>query len=370
MHPEHTPTDSNTPTSRLAAHDAPDTSSASKSTAGTTPTAAPASVDLDSRCPECNTDDAITTVDDETVCGACGAIFSPAASLHHGKESRAHTQEEHNNRSRVGPARDPSDPNYGHQTFIGGRTEHRRMNISGRREQAVARMKKLRKWDSGRDSRNTKYGLDEINRMLTSLGYHEATAQQAATLFRKGQDEQFSHGRSIEAHAAAVVYATLRIQRHPVTLADITSVARIDRATIANTYDALKDARDIPIPLQHPTDYVARIASEVDAPKRLERAVKDLLEAIYDEPIAQGKHPAGLAAASLNALVALTPPGHYYENAESPSGAALARSVKVDGTTVRQNTDRLEEYICGEPNRSKDIETTIDAPIICPRATS
>jgi transcription initiation factor TFIIB len=210
------------------------------------------------------------------------------------------------------------------------------------------------------------YGRNEVTRMLTSLGYQGDYNSQAVSLFRRGTEKSLSHGRSIEAHAAACVYATLRINRAPVTLDDVAQVARVTRGAVSNMYSVLTTEHSLPIPVQHPADYVARIASEVSAPRELERAATELLKEVHDRQLGQGKHPAGLAAGAINALAVLTPPGYYYDSSDSPTISTLADAADVASPTVSTNTDRFEEFLC-ESKTTAQVAASLNTPIVCRR---
>jgi transcription initiation factor TFIIB len=313
----------------------------------------------------------VVRCDGETVCEDCGVIFDDATTIDHGPEWRTFTPAEHQTRCRTGPVRDPSEPDYGHGTSIGAPGCVDRAAVSPRRRRLLSRMRTLARNDStrydGGDGTTTAYGLAEVRRMMTSLGYHDSQAQRAAMLFRRGQAKELAMGRSLEAHAAAAVYASLRIDRAPVTLTDVAHVARIELAAIRMMYDVVTRDLELPVPPQRPVDYVPRVASAVSAPPALEQAARDLLEVVADTDVVQGKHPAGLAAAAINAIVELSPPAQYYEDADAKpfTQAALADEAGVTARTVRSGTDLFDHLLCGDGSPGKAAGEAVAAPIVC-----
>lgn len=338
----------------------------------TVPTRTPDSTSLSGeethQCPHCDADDGITHVDGETLCESCGTIFDDRETLCRQRPRYDDDPEKRQARRRTAPTME-MHADGARRTTIGYQGEHNTINMSEAQRSWMQRIKSGWQKFSQDRQRGNMYGRNEIARMLTSLGYQGDYNTQAVDLFRKGTAESLSHGRSIEEHAAACVYAILRINRVPVTLDDIARVARADKRSISNMYSVLTSEHSLPIPVQHPADYVTRIASEVGAPRELERTATELLKKIHNRQLGQGKHPAGLAAGALNALEVLTPPEYYYSDNSSPTISALADAAEVASPTVSENTNRFEEFLC-EEEATAPVATSLDSPIVCQRTTA
>jgi len=333
-----------------------------------TPGSTPLSGEETHQCPHCDAGDSIAHIDGETLCESCGTIFDDRETLCRQRARYDDNPEKRQARRRTAPTME-MHADGARRTTIGYRGEHNTIDMSEAQRSWMQRIKSgWRKFSQDRQ-RGDMYGRSEIARMLTGLGYQGDYNTQAVDLFRKGNAESLSHGRSIEEHAAACVYATLRINRVPVTLDDITRVARTDKRSISHMYSVLTSAHDLPIPVQHPADYVTRIASEVDAPRELERTATELLREVHSRQLGQGKHPAGLAAGAINALEVLTPPGYYYSDSSSPTISALADAAEVASPTVSENTDRFEEFLCKEETTAQ-VAASLDSPIVCRRTTA
>lgn len=337
---------------------------ASSASSTTAPTSHPADEET-ATCPECG--GAIELEANELACADCGLVISDSAPVDTSRDWRAYTHEERTQRRRVGPGVDELHHQKGLTTNIGYLSQSDYGGLSKERRTQLRRIRRRNtETKLGNNGSNVAYCLNETKRMATALGYQRADAEQAARLFRRAHDAGLAVGRSLDGLTAATLYIALRIERKPITLDDIEHVSTASRTTIANIYTVTKRELNLPIPPQHPADYLPQIASTIDAPNELRRATKELLKAADGTGRLQGKNPAGMAAAAIYTLIELTPDGAFVpEDLRLVSQRELADIADVDPSTIQSGRKRYREFLCG--GGSESPPTRIDAPISCPR---
>lgn len=252
------------------------------------------------RCPECGSRQ--FEEDErhgETVCANCGLVIEEDA-IDPGPDWRAFDPEQRAKRSRAGPARTVMRHDLGLGSEIGYGRDAKGKQVQGRTRSQLGRMRRYHRQATYRPGadRNVVRALSEIERITNALSLPETVAETAATTYRRAQQEGFLHGRSIEATAAACVYAASRFQQLPRPLGDVAEQAQADKEDIARTYRRLSEKLELAVPITYPADLLPGIASELEVgPPVLEHA-RDLIEATDEEALV-GKNPSSVAAAAL-----------------------------------------------------------------------
>lgn len=102
--------------------------------------------------------------------------------------------------------------------------------------------------------------------------------EQACQLFRSAQNEDLLRGRSIEAMAAASVYAACRCTGHPLPQGDVVEAARVEGGRVMNAYSVLNEDLGLPAQPMRPRAFLARFSSDLDLPVRIRRRAESLAE--------------------------------------------------------------------------------------------
>jgi transcription initiation factor TFIIB len=243
-------------------------------------------------CPEC--EGRLRRAGTETVCSDCGLVVEEDA-IDRGPEWRSFADDD-TNPERCGAPLTRSRHDRGLSTEIGRSTR-----LKGRKRRRVARMRRQhnRARISSKQERNQVYGFTEIRRLIGRLELPESLQERACVLFESAQDENLLQGRSIEGFAAAAVYAVCRTADVSRTLGEVVEVATADEAELKVAYDALNRDLGLPTGPINPSEYLARFASELDAPTWLERRARELAEEAHESGLATGRNPSGVAAACL-----------------------------------------------------------------------
>lgn len=255
--------------------------------------------DHEHTCPECATDEPLVTNDEETYCEACGLVTTRDLL----DRNRRWVDAEDGGREPLhgGAPTTIRRHDRGLPTEIGHYRDGYSNQLPARTRR---RFNRLRKWDdrskaSSTHDRSLRTGLGEVARLVSALELPKSIHNRAASVYREAWKADLLQGRSIEAVASASVFAACRLERLPRYIEEIASVAVIDDAAIKNTYKLLNRELQLATPPPLPRDFLPRLASAVDAHPRVERRAHQLVADPAVGILANGRQPAGVAAACL-----------------------------------------------------------------------
>jgi transcription initiation factor TFIIB len=254
-------------------------------------------------CPECDGDLEPDAEHGEQVCTECGLVVDDDA-IDRGPDWRAHTQDERDEKSRVGAPTSELYHDKGLSTNIGWQNKDAFGNsLSTQQRQKVQR---LRTWNERYRTRNPKernlrQALGEIDRMASALRLPGSVRETAGVIYRRALEDDLIRGRSIEGVSSAAVYTAARQASTPRTIDEILSVSRIERQELMHTYRYLLHELNLEVAPADPREYLPRFASDLDAADEIEYRARELLDTAISEEITSGKSPVGLAAAAIYA---------------------------------------------------------------------
>ena len=277
-------------------------------------------------CPECS--GRVTTNAHETVCDDCGLVIDDEQ-IDHGPEWREF-EDDPTTKRRAGSPNTVARHDRGIGTEIGWDRDSSGRQLSQKKQRQLFRLRREHrrsKADSTAD-RNQIQGFVDIRRITAALGLSKSIRDQACQLFRTAQQNNLLQGRSIEAIAAACVYATCRLNEQPRAFGDVARVSKMTEDRIQHCYTILNRELDLPVPPVGPTQYLPQIASAVDAQRETERRARELLEVADDQLVANGQNPRGAAAGALYLASRQT--------GELINQDALADAADVSTVTVRE----------------------------------
>jgi transcription initiation factor TFIIB len=245
-------------------------------------------------CPEC--DGRLRSEGTETVCGECGLVVCED-SLDRGPEWRSFADDDTDSK-RCGAPLTRSRHDRGLSTEIGRSTR-----LTGRKRRRMSRMRTQhrRAQISSKTDRNQVYSYTEIRRVVSALELGDPVREQACTLFESAQEADLLRGRSLEGFAAATVYAVCRVNGVARTVEEIADRAKASADELRVAYDALNRELGLPTGPIDPRQYLARFASNLDLPREVESAARDLAGRADDAGLTVGRNPCGVAAACLYA---------------------------------------------------------------------
>ncbi|WP_436932442.1 transcription initiation factor IIB [Halosimplex halobium] len=282
-------------------------------------------------CPEC--DGHLRTDGGETRCSECGLVVDACRVDRRGPRT---FDEDDTDRRRTGAPLTEARHDRGLSTKIGHTTDGKGNQLPDRKQRQLGRLRREHtraKWRS-KAERNLAHGCTEIARLVGALGLDHDDREQASSLFRSAQQADLLRGRSIEAFAAAAVYAVCRCTEVTRTLGEVAAVAQVDRERVTNAYDVLNDELGLPAPPQRPRAFIPALASAMDVPARTESHARALAERAWAAGESIGPHPAGFAAGCL----AVACRDHGVDIVQQD----LASEADVAPVTVRTHRDTVE----------------------------
>ena len=256
-----------------------------------------------SSCPECG---AIEVVRDnekgEVICSGCGLVLSEHR-IDTGPEWRAFTSAERDSRSRTGAPASYAIHDKGLSTMIDWRDRDGKGGSFSARQRA--QIFRLRKWQirtrvhSSLD-RNLAQAMTEIDRLSSQLGLTPSLKEHAARMYRKLIAGRLWRSRSIDATAAAAVYAACRHRGSPRSVEEIAEHSREGKKKISAHYRMLVTKLKIRMPISSPGNYVPRFISELSLPREVQRTTMEILTRAKEvRGLVTGRDPRGLAAAAI-----------------------------------------------------------------------
>ncbi|MEM3402186.1 MAG: transcription initiation factor IIB [Candidatus Hadarchaeales archaeon] len=256
----------------------------------------------ENKCPSCGSVRLVRDYDrGELACASCGLVIHDRI-MDIGPEWRAFDQEQREKRGRTGAPMTLTIHDKGLSTMIDWRDrDSHGKDLTPKRRAQIYR---LRKWQrrirvSDAIERNLAFALSEIDRMASQLSLPRNVREAAALLYRNAVEEKLIRGRSIEAVAAAALYAACRECKVPRTLDEITEASRASKKEIGRSYRFI--ARELLIHLRptSPVDYIPRFASELKLSGEVQAKAVELLKEAMKNGLTSGRGPTGVAAAAI-----------------------------------------------------------------------
>jgi len=247
-------------------------------------------------CPEC--DGEIQTDGGERTCRTCGLVIDGYGIAH---DFEPRTFEDGPNRERTGAPLTNARHDRGLSSQIGRWRDGEQQVLPEKKRRQLHRLRRehSRARFQSKAERNLAFGCTEIARLVSALELTRETTEFASSLFRQAQDRDLFVGRSLEGFAAGSVYAVCRCRSIPYSTAEIADVARCDEQTLTNAYSVLNVEIGLETAIQTPQDLVPKFGDELELPQVVRRRARTLAERAIDEGLDNGRHPAGLTAATL-----------------------------------------------------------------------
>lgn len=292
------------------------------------------------RCPVCGSSRLIYDYErGEVVCGECGTVVQGRI-MDQGPEWRAFTQEEKEERSRVGIPLSFSVHDKGLSTSISRISRDalgRSLPLESRLQMLRLRHWQIRSRVHSSVDRNLSQAMAELDRLSDRLDIPSAVKERAAVVYRKALEAGLVRGRSIAAIAAASLYAACRLSNIPRTLKEVADASIVKKKDIARCYRLLIKELNLKMPIADPVRYVAKIASRLNLDQRIQRKAIEILRKCQELKVCAGKDPVGLAAAALYMACV--------DEGEKKTQKEIAEAAEVTEVTIRNRYNGLRRVI-------------------------
>ncbi|MBO8183535.1 MAG: transcription initiation factor IIB [Archaeoglobus sp.] len=253
-------------------------------------------------CPECGSPRLIRDYKrGELICQDCGLVLEERY-IEPGPEWRAFDQEERLTKVRTGAPITHTIHDKGLATEIGPsyRDYSGKSILGGKR----AQMQRLRKWQKrikigNARERNLSFALNELNRMVSTLGLPKSVEESAAAIYRKAVSKNLIRGRSIEGVVAAALYAACKQFGIPRSLDEISLHSKVDRKEIGRTYKFIIRELGLRLMPTDPSDFVPRFCTTLNLNGEVQGRAIEVIEKAEERYLISGRSPKAIAAAAI-----------------------------------------------------------------------
>ena len=286
-------------------------------------------------CPECT--GTLVTEGGEISCIECGLVIDERR-FDHGPEWTSFAGDETNS-ERVGAPLTPARHDRGLSTEIGYGIDARGDSLPSKKRRQLARLRREHtraRWRSTSE-RNLAHAFGEITRMTSALNLPKGVREEASSIHRAAQAADLIRGRSVETMASGSVYAACRCRGYPRSFEETAEVARCDRHGVELGYRVLNASLGLDAQVVRVTGRIPRLAAACEASDRVQHRALELAELAEETGLANGRNPAGVAAACL--YLAGREFGVDYTQAE------LGQLAKVTPMTLRKRYHELQERV-------------------------
>lgn len=292
---------------------------------------------LTDKCPECASKNLVHDYDlGETICGDCGLVLY-GQMLDKGPEWRAFTLQEKTSRSRVGAPTSFSIHDKGLSTTISQVDR----DAFGRKlpRSTILLMWRLRKWQIRsrvHSSADLKFAqaMGELERLSSIVNISSQIREKAALIYRKALDKGLVRGKSINAIAAATLYAACRKSGSPKTLSEIAQASIVRKKDVSRFYRLLFQELDFHMPPSDPLTYVSKIAEINGISGNTQGVAIAILGEARRKRFIAGKEPMGMAASALYIAC--------LQNNEKVTQRAISKAAGVSEVTVNKGYKALK----------------------------
>ncbi|MFA5862394.1 MAG: TFIIB-type zinc ribbon-containing protein [Candidatus Thermoplasmatota archaeon] len=288
----------------------------------------------ETKCPECGTTLVRDAQHGETLCPKCGLVATEAE-IDYGPEWRQFDGDR--SAARVGAPRTELLHDHGLSTpFNRSNKDAYGRRIPAKRHYEMARMRRLHSrstFKSGAD-RNIAKAITYIQGISDRMGIPTPITEQGVRIYRKATDADLIRGRSIDAMAAAAIYAASRLSGYPRNPDELAKASDIDRRTLLRCHRVLVTKLRLAPTSPNATDFIARLASDLALPPMVEGRARAILKRADEAGITSGRSPTGLAASAI-----------YVASHDQGQARTQKRVSEVSGVTEVTIRNRARELV-------------------------
>ncbi len=283
-------------------------------------------------CPEC--DGVLRTVAGETTCEECGLIADEYR-IDHSATYTSYADDEKTT-EQTGSPLSATRHDRGLSSEIGSWRDGRGNELSPATRRKFSRLRRHHGSARYRSKaeRNLIVAFTEIGRLTGALDLPYSVREQACTYFRSAHRDGLQ-GRSIDAVAAASVYAACRCGDCTRVFSEVAEVAGCEEQALRRQYQFLNAELGLQAKPPLPTEFVPRLASMCDVPTAIRYQAMEFAKQAVNANLHVGRKPVGLAGAC---LYLASEHGDWFLTQRS-----VAEAADVTTMTLRTRSRELRE---------------------------
>jgi len=246
-------------------------------------------------CPACQDD--LVIEDSERYCSACGLVVVEDR-IDHGPEWRPFVDDS-SGKCRVGSPLTAARHDYGLSTTFSTDSDGHGNTLSGSQQFRINRLKKWHKRtiQGSKADKILIHAFTEIPLIVSGLNLGNSLRDRACNIVRRAQKEGLFKRASVEASAAAAVYAACRVEGLPWTLDDAASYVAVSKTDVKTSYYRMNRELGLKAVPPEPKQFVPRILGElsVDISPEKRKEIFDIAKWADELNMAQSRNQAGFA---------------------------------------------------------------------------
>lgn len=246
-------------------------------------------------CPDCGEQKFYVAKEKgEVICRECSYVIDDAM-IDFGRERFLDSEDMEKN-SRSGAPFDPTITN-NLMTQVGSHADLSK--LSGNVRYMVKRIRKKNSWTSNSIENNLNRSLPQLKIACSYLKMPGSVEKEAARIYRRAVEIGLTKARSCEGVIVASVYIAARLFGFPCTIKDIAETTKLNKKAIGKYYKLVLRELSIKIEPSNPVDYIAKYASLLDLPPKVQSKAVEIAEKAQQKDITSGVSPVTIAATSL-----------------------------------------------------------------------
>jgi len=252
------------------------------------------------------------------------------------RRPRRFSRETEESPQQTGAPLTPSRHDRGLSTDIGHKRDGQGNALSGEKRAQLARLRREHsrsRFDS-KGERNLAHTLTDIARMSAMLELGDSHRDEASRIYREAHQQDLIQGRAIETMAAGAVYAGCRCRGTPLSPGEVADVARCSAEKVRHGYRVLNVELELGAEVVGPHQHVPKLISALELPGEVRHRALELASVATDAGLANGRKPAGVAAACVYLAAEQAGP--------LVTQAAVAETADVSEPTLRARYEELQ----------------------------
>ncbi len=148
--------------------------------------------------------------------------------------------------------------------------------------------------------KNLQEAKQTLNLLKSVLNLPKKISENTISIYRKAWDKKLVKRTTTESMIVACLYYTVKTERMPITIEEITSkVMYLDKKDALSAYKLLLRELNLPKKNISARDYLSKMSEELNISLLIENAARKIINDVEKKGIGIGKNPRSLCASSI-----------------------------------------------------------------------